>query len=151
VAEDIQTASQDIDLEKFYPNHTKLVEMLGDIVTDLSSSRTMFALEMLPPHESSNMPTAAAVLHAPQKSVEEALDNSERILDEECGKSKSNSGEGSGCETKKVEPSNKFMTLYKIGVIGDGGVGKTALAIQFTLNHFVETYDPTIEDVRAIS
>jgi len=31
-------------------------------------------------------------------------------------------------------------------VLGDGGVGKTALAVQFTLNCFVETYDPTIED-----
>lgn len=30
--------------------------------------------------------------------------------------------------------------------MGDGGVGKTALAVQFTLNCFVETYDPTIED-----
>jgi small GTP-binding protein len=33
-----------------------------------------------------------------------------------------------------------------VAVLGDGGVGKTALAVQFTLNCFVETYDPTIED-----
>ncbi|KAI9759915.1 MAG: Ras GTPase ras2 [Candelina submexicana] len=38
------------------------------------------------------------------------------------------------------------MTLYKLVVLGDGGVGKTALTIQLCLNHFVETYDPTIED-----
>ncbi|KAI8075147.1 small GTPase superfamily [Gongronella butleri] len=38
------------------------------------------------------------------------------------------------------------MMLYKIVVLGDGGVGKTALTIQLCLNHFVETYDPTIED-----
>ncbi|KAK9766296.1 RAS2 protein [Basidiobolus ranarum] len=38
------------------------------------------------------------------------------------------------------------MILYKIVVLGDGGVGKTALTIQLCLNHFVETYDPTIED-----
>ncbi|PVH86228.1 hypothetical protein DL98DRAFT_393209, partial [Cadophora sp. DSE1049] len=38
------------------------------------------------------------------------------------------------------------MVLYKIVVLGDGGVGKTAMTIQITLNHFVETYDPTIED-----
>src|SRR6266511_3685734 len=54
-------------------------------------------------------------------------------------------------------------TLYKLVVLGNDGVGKTALTIQvgfhFTLhylldlialqlfgNHFVETYDPTIED-----
>jgi len=38
------------------------------------------------------------------------------------------------------------MVLYRLVVLGDGGVGKTALTIQLCLNHFVETYDPTIED-----
>lgn len=38
------------------------------------------------------------------------------------------------------------IPLYKVIVLGDGGVGKTALTIQLCLNHFVETYDPTIED-----
>ncbi|EEP76035.1 protein ras-2 [Uncinocarpus reesii 1704] len=38
------------------------------------------------------------------------------------------------------------MKLYKLVVLGEGGVGKTALTIQLCLNHFVETYDPTIED-----
>ncbi|KAF2712491.1 ras-domain-containing protein [Pleomassaria siparia CBS 279.74] len=38
------------------------------------------------------------------------------------------------------------LTLYKLVVLGDGGVGKTALTIQLCLQHFVETYDPTIED-----
>lgn len=38
------------------------------------------------------------------------------------------------------------MKLYKLVVLGDGGVGKTALTIQLCLNHFLETYDPTIED-----
>ncbi|KAI8911728.1 small G-protein Ras2, partial [Gorgonomyces haynaldii] len=38
------------------------------------------------------------------------------------------------------------MALYRIVVLGDGGVGKTALTIQLCLSHFVETYDPTIED-----
>ncbi|KAJ6582296.1 P-loop containing nucleoside triphosphate hydrolase protein [Mycena capillaripes] len=35
------------------------------------------------------------------------------------------------------------MDQWKISVLGAGGVGKTALAVQFTLNCFVETYDPT--------
>lgn len=30
--------------------------------------------------------------------------------------------------------------------MGDGGTGKTATTIQFVANHFVEMYDPTIED-----
>ncbi|KAJ7475530.1 ras protein [Mycena galericulata] len=36
------------------------------------------------------------------------------------------------------------MDQWTVAVLGDGGVGKTALAVQFTLNCF--TYDPTIED-----
>ncbi|KAI9765368.1 MAG: Ras GTPase ras2 [Geoglossum simile] len=40
----------------------------------------------------------------------------------------------------------KLMQLHKLVILGDGGVGKTALVIQLCLNHFVETYDPTIED-----
>lgn len=35
---------------------------------------------------------------------------------------------------------------YKIVICGDGGVGKSALTIQFIQKHFVEEYDPTIED-----
>jgi len=38
------------------------------------------------------------------------------------------------------------MMTFKIVVLGDGGVGKTALTIQLCLNHFIEAYDPTIED-----
>lgn len=38
------------------------------------------------------------------------------------------------------------MANYKICCLGDGGVGKTALTIQLCSNHFVEEYDPTIED-----
>ena len=37
-------------------------------------------------------------------------------------------------------------THYKLCVLGDGGVGKTAMTIQLCANHFVEEYDPTIED-----
>ncbi|KAF9110631.1 Ras GTPase ras2, partial [Mortierella sp. AM989] len=36
--------------------------------------------------------------------------------------------------------------VYKLVVLGDGGTGKTALTTQLCLNHYVETYDPTIED-----
>ena len=34
----------------------------------------------------------------------------------------------------------------KVVLLGDGGVGKTAIAIQFCSNQFLESYDPTIED-----
>eukprot|EP01091_Cochliopodium_minus_P008717 TRINITY_DN201_c0_g1_i2.p1 TRINITY_DN201_c0_g1~~TRINITY_DN201_c0_g1_i2.p1 ORF type:complete len:199 (-),score=60.02 TRINITY_DN201_c0_g1_i2:66-626(-) len=35
---------------------------------------------------------------------------------------------------------------FKLCVLGDGAVGKTAFTIQFCASHFVEMYDPTIED-----
>uniref|UniRef100_A0AC35TQ47 Small monomeric GTPase n=1 Tax=Rhabditophanes sp. KR3021 TaxID=114890 RepID=A0AC35TQ47_9BILA len=40
------------------------------------------------------------------------------------------------------------MTIeeYKLVVVGDGGVGKSALTLRLIQNHFVEEYDPTIED-----
>ena len=38
------------------------------------------------------------------------------------------------------------MREYKVVVLGSGGVGKSALTIQFVSNQFHEKYDPTIED-----
>lgn len=43
-------------------------------------------------------------------------------------------------------PGQNPGTMLKLAMLGDGGVGKTALVIQLCLNQFVETYDPTIED-----
>ena len=42
--------------------------------------------------------------------------------------------------------ANKDMEEYKLAVVGGGGVGKSALTVQFIQNIFVEEYDPTIED-----
>lgn len=35
------------------------------------------------------------------------------------------------------------MKEFKIALLGSGSVGKSALAIQFTEDRFVESYDPT--------
>jgi len=36
--------------------------------------------------------------------------------------------------------------VEKLVVLGEGGVGKSALTIQFTQNQFIKDYDPTIEN-----
>ena len=41
---------------------------------------------------------------------------------------------------------NEKMATFKLVVIGVGGVGKSALTIQFVQKMFVQDYDPTIED-----
>ncbi|CAO3670149.1 unnamed protein product [Umbelopsis ramanniana] len=41
---------------------------------------------------------------------------------------------------------SSFLREYKIVAVGGGGVGKSALTIQFIQSHFVDEYDPTIED-----
>ncbi|VUC26132.1 unnamed protein product [Clonostachys rosea] len=35
------------------------------------------------------------------------------------------------------------ILVHKVVILGDGGVGKTAIANQFIVQHFVTTYDPT--------
>ena len=39
-----------------------------------------------------------------------------------------------------------FRKSYKCDIFSAGGVGKSALTIQLIQNHFVDEYDPTIED-----
>merc|ERR1711959_22329 len=39
-----------------------------------------------------------------------------------------------------------MATEYKLVILGGGGVGKSALTIQLVQSHFIDEYDPTIED-----
>lgn len=41
---------------------------------------------------------------------------------------------------------NAYSQTYKLVVVGGGGVGKSAVTIQFIQSYFVTDYDPTIED-----
>jgi GTPase KRas protein len=40
-----------------------------------------------------------------------------------------------------------MVLKHKLVIVGDGGVGKSCLTIQFCQNHFVPDYDPTIENM----
>ncbi|KAH3761546.1 Ras GTPase [Pelomyxa schiedti] len=41
---------------------------------------------------------------------------------------------------------DSHVNMYKVVVVGDGGVGKSAITIQLTQGHFITEYDPTIEN-----
>lgn len=48
--------------------------------------------------------------------------------------------------TKNSTNHTERMREFKVVVLGSGGVGKSALTVQFVSGCFIEKYDPTIED-----
>jgi len=42
--------------------------------------------------------------------------------------------------------AHELERIYKLAVVGDGAVGKSALTIQFVRSSFTHDYEPTIED-----
>jgi small GTP-binding protein len=48
--------------------------------------------------------------------------------------------------SKKKGNSEGEGKIYKLVMLGNGGVGKSALTIQFVQDKFIREYDPTIED-----
>jgi hypothetical protein len=46
----------------------------------------------------------------------------------------------------KTSGPNRNEERVTVSVLGTGGVGKSALTLRFTRDHFVEEWDPTIED-----
>ncbi|CAH1363735.1 hypothetical protein MTP99_000070 [Tenebrio molitor] len=47
--------------------------------------------------------------------------------------------------SKVTDRPNSYQT-YKLVIVGGGGVGKSAITLQFIQSYFVTDYDPTIED-----
>ena len=45
-----------------------------------------------------------------------------------------------------MPPAGENLKTYKLVVVGDGGVGKSAITIQFFQKMFVVDYDPTLQD-----
>jgi len=63
------------------------------------------------------------------------------------GKTNSGGGGGSsGGSSVGAGAGKEPEDTYKVIVVGDGGVGKSAVTIQFIQGRFEEEYDPTIED-----
>lgn len=48
--------------------------------------------------------------------------------------------------TNQASGGGGHTQTYKVVVVGGGGVGKSAVTIQFIQSYFVTDYDPTIED-----
>lgn len=48
--------------------------------------------------------------------------------------------------TPGTRPEITADKVYKLVMLGDGGVGKTAMTIRFVSDRFVQEYDPTVED-----
>ncbi|PAV20706.1 ras [Pyrrhoderma noxium] len=46
----------------------------------------------------------------------------------------------------RIMSNAQFLREYRLVVVGGGGVGKSAITIQFIQSQFVDEYDPTIED-----
>lgn len=55
----------------------------------------------------------------------------------------------SGAQPRKLLSLWPHQFKYKLVIVGDGGVGKSCLTIQFCQNHFVPEYDPTIGTLEA--
>jgi len=54
---------------------------------------------------------------------------------------------GSGGSASQISNSgNSGLRRYRIVVLGDGGVGKSALTLQYVQHNFIDYHDPTIED-----
>lgn len=47
--------------------------------------------------------------------------------------------------------TSRGLRVYKIVVLGDGGVGKSAVTLQFVSHSFLDYHDPTIGKCRAVT
>ena len=62
------------------------------------------------------------------------------------GRQRVGGGRRGGGVGRMSRAPNDNLPTYKLVVVGDGGVGKSAITIQFFQKLFVTDYDPTIED-----
>ncbi|XP_037037408.1 GTP-binding protein Rit2 [Bradysia coprophila] len=53
---------------------------------------------------------------------------------------------GEGSKNGPPRTTRGGLRVYKIVILGDGGVGKSAVTLQFVSHSFLDYHDPTIED-----
>lgn len=81
-----------------------------------------------------------------EEEVEEE-ESAERFRDR--GRARRGRGRGRGGRGRRrrgAGDGDREMREFKVVVLGSGGVGKSALTVQFVSGCFMEKYDPTIED-----
>jgi len=62
------------------------------------------------------------------------------------GTERDGKGGSQGVHMPVASQTRGGIRVYKIVVLGDGGVGKSALTLQFVKHRFLDYHDPTIED-----
>lgn len=79
-----------------------------------------------------------------------ALKKSKSKASDKDNASKRDNGNGGGESTSKpaavMQTTRGGLRVYKIVILGDGGVGKSAVTLQFVSHSFLDYHDPTIED-----
>lgn len=53
-------------------------------------------------------------------------------------------GENTKNEPPPIRTTRGGLRVYKIVILGDGGVGKSAVTLQFVSHSFLDYHDPTI-------
>lgn len=77
-----------------------------------------------------------------------------RWLGREGGDGRGNRGsraQACGGMAGEAAGTSRGLRVYKIVVLGDGGVGKSAVTLQFVSHSFLDYHDPTIGTLMAIN
>ncbi|XP_045465850.1 GTP-binding protein Rit1 isoform X2 [Harmonia axyridis] len=81
---------------------------------------------------------------------EVSLKKKGKLYRQESSKSGKDSENGSdrliASSSNNQDKTRSGVRVYKIVVLGDGGVGKSAVTLQFVSHSFLDYHDPTIED-----
>ncbi|GLV40610.1 Ras-related protein interacting with calmodulin [Carabus blaptoides fortunei] len=69
-----------------------------------------------------------------------------KLVRQESGKCSEIESDKCAASSSSAQTTRGGLRVYKIVVLGDGGVGKSAVTLQFVSHSFMDYHDPTIED-----